>query len=128
MPTIITVIRAQDFLRMTPEKTLNYEESAKLFNDLSTVPDLKRDYQIILDTRKIETVMATVDLFNLAHKLLDHGLAFKQRTAVLCQPEQLEGARFFEALSQNQGYELRAFVSYEEAVDWLCSSSETRLG
>ena len=125
MATIIAVIRAHDFIKLTPEKTINYQESVKLYEELSAVQNIQEDYQVIIDTRLIHTIMSTVDLFNLAQGLLQHGLAIKRRTALICTQDQYEGAKLFETLSQNQGFDLRSFVSYEHAIQWLFSISDT---
>jgi hypothetical protein len=38
---------------------------------------------------------------------------------VLCPIERFDRARFFSLLAESKGFDVEAFTSYEEALEWL---------
>jgi len=38
---------------------------------------------------------------------------------VLCPLEKFDHSRFFALCAENRGFSIRAFTSYEEAMEWL---------
>jgi hypothetical protein len=38
---------------------------------------------------------------------------------VLCPLERFDHSRFFALCAENRGFDVRAFVSYEDAMEWL---------
>jgi hypothetical protein len=81
------------------------------------------DYEIILDTRKAQTEMSITDLWHLAAELSNFRKAFSRKNAVLCPLERFKYAEFFVLVAQNRGFPVRAFTSFEDAIEWLIANA-----
>ena len=124
MTAKIKIIHAQDFLKATPEGELDFEESKRILLEIASVVVPQDDYDLIIDTRKAHSVMSPNDLWQLSKEISTFGEKFRRKTAVICPRERFDQAKFFELCSHNRGYQIHAFTSYEDAIDWLCSSTE----
>ena len=124
MTAKIRIIHAHDFLKATPEGKLDFEESKRILLKIASVVVPQDDYELIIDTRKAHSVMSPTDLWHLAKEISTFGEKFRRKTAVICPRERFDQAKFFELCSYNRGYQINAFTSYEDAIDWLCSSTE----
>jgi hypothetical protein len=48
-----------------------------------------------------------------------------RKTAVLCPRERFDNAKLFSLLAGNRGFrQFRAFLSYEDAMEWLLASGD----
>ena len=124
MTAKIKIIHAQDFLKATPEGELDFEESKRILLEIASVVVPQDDYELIIDTRKAHSVMSPTNLWQLAKEISTFGEKFRRKTAVICPRERFDQAKFFELCSHNRGYQIHAFTSYEDAIDWLCSTTE----
>jgi hypothetical protein len=126
MPANITIIRAHEFIKATPEGQLNLEESKKLLLEIAAASAPFADYGIILDTRKAQSRMSVGDLWFLAAELSKNlsNLSSRraQKTAVLCPPEEFDHAAFFALCANNRGFNVSAFTSFEDAYEWLIAN------
>jgi len=122
MSTNIRIIHAHDFIKATPEGQLDFDTSKKLLIEIATASASSSDYEIILDPRKADVEMSVTDLWYLAAELSKLGEAFSRRTAVLCPLDRFDRAGFFALCAQNMGFQVRAFTSFEEAVEWLIAN------
>jgi hypothetical protein len=108
---------------VTPEGQFDFEESKKVLLEIASVVAPLVDYEIILDTRNAQTVMSVADVWNLATELTNFRKAFFQKkTAVLCPLEEFDNAGFFALCAQNRGFQVRAFTSFEDAIEWLIAN------
>ena len=119
MPTKLIIIHAKDFITATAQGTLAFEESKKALVDIATAAGPLTEYEILLDTRKVRSHLSTTDLWHLAAELAKLGLVFNCRTAVLCPLERFDDAEFFALCAHNRGFNVRGFLSFEEAMAWL---------
>jgi len=119
MPTHIKIIHAHEFIKATPEGQLDLNESIKLLIDITYASDSMVDYEIIVDTRKMPTIMSITDLYYLAAELAKFSKHLLHKTAILCPIERLDYAEFFANCSQNRGFHMKVFTSYEGAMEWL---------
>ena len=119
MPTDIRLIHAQDFVRATSEGELDFETSKKALIEIASATAHLVDYEILLDTRKAHVQLSITDLWYLVAELSNLRNAFSRKTAVLCPVEQFDNAAFFALCSENQGFRIKAFTSFEDAIDWL---------
>jgi hypothetical protein len=123
MPSNIRIIHAHDFIRATPEGQLDREKSHKLLMDIASASAHLVDYQIILDTRKAHIEMSVTDLWYLASELSElRGTFLRHKMAVLCPLERFDQVGFFELCAKNRGFQVRAFTSFEDAIDWLIAN------
>ena len=119
MPADIRVIHAHEFIKATPEGQLDLEETKKLLIELASASVPLVDYDVILDTRKAQSIMSVLDLWDLAAELSKLRKAFSRRTAVLCPVGRFDHAEFFALCAQNRGFRVRAFTSFGDAMEWL---------
>jgi len=123
MPINIRIIHAHEFIKATPEGPLDLEKAKNMLVEIASAAAPLADYEIILDFRKTQAAMSTTDLWFLATELCDLRNAFSRRkTAVLCPIEQFDQAGFFALCAQNRGFRVRAFNSYEDAIEWLVAT------
>ena len=122
MPTNVKIIRAHDFIKATPEGKLDFEKSKNLLMEIASASASLADYEILVDTRKAQTVMSITDLFFLATELGKRPNAFSRKTAVLCPLEQFDHAGFFALCAENRGLQVKAFTSFEDAIEWLIAN------
>ena len=119
MPTDIRLILAKDFVRATSEGELDLETSKKALKEIASATAHLVDYEILLDTRKAHVQMSVTDLWYLAAELSNLRNAFRRKTAVLCPVERFDDAAFFALCSENRGFRIKAFTSFEDAMNWL---------
>jgi hypothetical protein len=119
MSTDIRIIHAQDFIKATPEGQLDFEASKQLCAKVASISASSDIYRLIVDIRKAQVKMSVTDLWYLATELSKQGGNFSRRTAVLCPHDQFDQAGFFALCAQNIGHQVRAFTSFEEAIEWL---------
>jgi hypothetical protein len=121
MTANIRVIHAQDFIKATPEGWLDRKQSMKLLLDIAAVAPESGNFHVILDTRKAQSGLSEIDLWFLASELSKHFRDVSQstRVAVLCQTERFNQAEFFALCANNEGFNISAFTSYEDAYEWL---------
>ena len=117
MPTDIRIIHAHDFIKATPEGHLDLEESKRLLVELTSAS--LNDHDIILDTRKAQSEMSILDLWDLAAELDNHRKDSSRKTAIVCPIERFDHAGFFARHAQNRGFRVREFTSFEDAINWL---------
>jgi hypothetical protein len=119
MPTNVKIIHAQDFLRATPGGVLDRAASEQLLSAITRASTALHDFQVLLDTRRALVVLDSADLWILARKVTEQYGPSMRKTAVLCPHERFNYARFFALCMANEGLKVRAFVAYEEAMEWL---------
>lgn len=125
MPTNIRVIHAHDFITATPEGQLDLESSKKLLVEIAAAAAPLLDYDVVLDTRGVQSNMSVTDLWYLAAELsANFRKAFSRslKTAVLCPLERFDHAGFFALCAQNRGFQVSAFTSFSDAYEWLIAS------
>ena len=117
MPTDIRIIHAHDFIKATPEGHLDLEQSKRLLVELTSAS--LNDYDIIIDTRKAQSEMSILDLWDLAAELDNLRKDSSRKTAIVCPFERFDHAGFFARHAQNRGFRVREFTSFEDAINWL---------
>jgi hypothetical protein len=122
MPTNIRIIHAHDFIKATPEGELNFETSKKALIEIASTTAHLVNYEILIDTRKAHVQMSVTDLWYLAVELSNLRNAFSRKTAVLCPAERFDDAAFFALCSENRGFRINAFTSFEDAIEWLIAN------
>jgi hypothetical protein len=122
MPTDIRIIHTHDFIKATPDGHLDFERAKEVLLEIASASSALADYEIILDTRKAQARISVSDLWHLALELENLRKAFFRKTAVLCPLEEFDSAEFFALCAQNRGYQIRAFTSFEDAIEWLVAN------
>jgi hypothetical protein len=66
--------------------------------------------------------MSVFDLWYLSAELSNLRKPFSGKTAILCPAERFDQAAFFALCAQNRDFKVRAFTSFEGAVEWLIAN------
>ena len=119
MPTNIRIIHAREFVRATATGELDLEATKKVLIDIAAAAPHPGDYEILVDLRKAHSRLSHTDEWYLAAELSKHRRTFSRKTAVLCPVERLDNAEFFALCAANAGFRVKAFTSFEDAIDWL---------
>lgn len=122
------VIHARDFLRMTPDGKIDFEETRKMYLEAVSVEGLSYKLDMLVDFRQVDADLSTTDIWYLAEELSKHDEGFKDQIAVLVNPDRFDNAKFFELCATNRGLKVAAFSSFEEAINWLFPSSDAQSG
>ena len=119
MPTNVKIIQARDFISARPGGVLDLHASETLLDSIVTSSTSLEQFQVLLDTRRTLTSLSTTDLWYLSQKLTHADVAGMHKTAVLCPHERFDHAQFFAMCAEHRGLNIRAFLAYEDAMEWL---------
>ena len=119
MPTNVKVIPARDFIRARPDGHAYLDQAEQLLADIARAGEGLDDFAILVDTRQVSGALSATELWTLAEKLVKFRRTFAKRTAVLCPLDKFDRTRFFGLCAENHGFNIRAFTSYEDAMEWL---------
>ncbi len=119
MSTNIKIIPAHDFIKATPEGQLDLEKCKIALAGIASISAPTFDFEIILDTRKAQVNLSITDLWYLAAELSKLGKPFTRKTAIICPPEGFDHAGFLALCAQNRGVQVKAFTSFDDAIEWL---------
>ena len=90
MPTHIKIIHAHEFIKATPKGQLNMAESKKLLTDAALFAGPLNDHEIILDTRKVNSILTKTELWELSKELCKFHQRFNHKIAVVCPAERFD--------------------------------------
>ncbi len=119
MPANVKVIQAREFVRARPDGEANLESAEQLLMDIARAGRGLEDFEVLVDTREVSGRLSANDLWALTEKLVRLRESFARRTAILCPLERFDHARFFALCAENKGFNIQAFTSYEDAMEWL---------
>ena len=119
MAANIRIISARDFVKATPEGAFDFEKTKEFLIAVAAASNALNDHEILIDTRKTDAEMTPSELWHLAAELESRRRAFAGKTAVLCPAGKFDQAGFFALCAQNRGFQVRAFSSFEPAIEWL---------
>jgi hypothetical protein len=119
--TNVKVIHARDFIRATPQGQVYLDKAEQLLKDIAEAGAGLDEFEVLVDTRHVSGALAATDLWRLADKLVHYRHTFAHKTAILCPLEKFDHSTFFALCAENRGFNIRAFTSYEDAMEWLLS-------
>jgi hypothetical protein len=119
MPATVKVIQAHEFVRARPDGEANLEGAERLLADIAQAGKGLEDFEILVDIREVSGRLSAAELWSLAERLVRYRKTFTHRTAVLCPSERFDHVRFFALCAEHKGFNITAFTSYEDAMEWL---------
>jgi hypothetical protein len=123
VPANVKLIHSRDFLRARPDGEAELETAERLIDEIAGAGAGLEEFDVLVDTRHVSGRLSATDLWRLAERLVRYRSAFTRRTAILCPIERFDHARFFALCAENQGFNVQAFTSYEQAMEWLLGDS-----
>jgi hypothetical protein len=121
----IAFIEAKDFVRVTPAGSVDLESSKRLLSELLDSTAHLEEFELLIDTRRVEKPLPAEDLWALAQHMRNYHDRTNHRTAVVCAVERFDLLRYFASCAQHAGLTIAAFTSYQEALDWLMGGART---
>src|SRR5215831_12945637 len=132
MPVELQIIRASEFVRLDPHELLDFEESKKALQLLAHACRKRELDRALLDLRTLNIPdrprFTPVQLAALVQTFREAGFDKHQRLAVLYRIDPHGGGRAFAFIGRIQGWQVRAFSDFEEAVHWLSEEPESHEG
>ena len=120
MTTKINIVTARDFIEITTHGIINLTTSRKLLADIAQAEHQHEYYELLVDFRDTQSELSTVDVYELAAELIQHGDTFRRKVALVVTPgRNYDHASFFETCSHNRGFLVNAYTEYEEALRWI---------
>jgi len=114
------MIHPKDFIIAKPDGVLDLEKSRALLKKITEESVGHEDFHILIDFRKTNVELSTVDIWELSNGLSEYGTTFKRKTAILVrEDENFDKVEFFELCTLNRGFEIYPFIDFEEAIMWL---------
>jgi hypothetical protein len=124
VPANVKVIQGTEFIRATPEGKAYIEKAEQLLKEIADASAGLEDFHVLVDTRRITGSLTAVELFHLADKLAHYRRTFGHKTAIICPVERFDHSRFFALCAENKGFNVQAFTTYEDAMEWLLAGDE----
>ncbi len=129
MPLELQIIRAHEFIRMGAKGRFDVAASKAVLADLARACRKRGIHQALLDLRALKPgpvpVFKPKDLVMLVSTFHTIGFTKKHRLAVLYSSDPHRRARLFAFISRIQGWNVGAFVSFEEALAWLAANEQS---
>jgi hypothetical protein len=122
MSTNVRVLHPSDFLRARADGRVDLEMGKALLQQLADAAAPLERFEMLIDLRDAVGKLTPEELHELAGSLIRFRKTFLHRTALLCPRERFDNARFFSMLAASYGFaRVRAFLAYEDAMEWLMS-------
>ena len=115
----IRVIHARDFLSAKPDGEIDVRESLRLLREVVDALEHTAAFDVLVDTRRAISNLTAAQLWYLADAAAQHPRLHTCRISILCPEERFDHASFYALCAERKGIDMRAFVSYEDAMTWL---------
>ena len=115
----VKVIQAREFVRGTPEGRVYLDEAEQLLKDIAAAGTGLEGFHVLVDTRGVTAGLSATELWHLSDRLAQFRRSAERRIAVLCPRERFDHSAFFALCAANRGLNVRAFLGYEDAMEWL---------
>lgn len=123
MPMELQIIRASEFIRLGAEGKLDLKASREILAMLADACRKRGIDRALMDARNIRAELTPTELAELVNAFREIGFTENQRLALLHTGDQNYRARMFAFIGSLRGWNLQAFDSYEEAINWLSANS-----
>ena len=116
----IKIIRSVDYLSVTDDGVVEFEESKKKLLEIAGVKRPPADYDILMDFRRTQWVLSTEEIYSLTYVLIKDQDSYRDKIALLVLPGvNFDKAYFQELCSRNKGVAVHTFTNYEDAIQWF---------
>jgi hypothetical protein len=116
----IKIIRSVDYLSVSDNGAIEFEESKKKLSGMAEPKRPPADYELLLDFRRTQWILSTDEIHALVLALINAPDAYRDKMALLVLPGvNFDRAYFQELISENKGTEVGTFTNYEDAVQWF---------
>ena len=129
MPLELQLIRASEFIRLSPEGHLDLQTSQLALAKIAHACHKRGIARAMLDLRsvrpKAKPVFTPLDLVALVDSFWEAGFAPQQRIAVLYITDPHRRVRLFSFICRLHGWQVQGFGDFEAAMLWLSREEES---
>jgi hypothetical protein len=118
MPYDLHVVKTADFVRLDADGHFEKEESRRALQRIAKACVDRGINTALLDVRDARGELSLADVYKLACAFQEMGFRRDHRLAIL-HPFHGERAAFFAMCATERGWQVQAFVEFEEAMEWL---------
>jgi hypothetical protein len=118
--TQIKIIRSVDYLSVTEEGEVDFEESKRNLYSLAEPKRPPADCEILMDFRRTQWILSTEDIYQLARVVIEYPDSFRDKIAILVLPGVNFDRNEFQGLcAAHKGITVGTFTNYEDAIQWF---------
>ena len=118
MPFDLHVVKTADFVRLDADGHFDKDASRRALQGIAKACVERGINAALLDVRDARGELSMADVYRLACAFADMGFRQEHRLAIL-HPFHGERAEFFAMCATARGWQVRAFLEFEEAVEWF---------
>jgi hypothetical protein len=127
VPTNITIVQTDDFIRARPDGALDLDGSRTLLVEVVAAIRKAGADNVLIDTRAAAPArLSTNDLWTLGIAAGTQPVLASARVALLVPLDKQDDAEFFENVARVEGANLRAFTDFESAISWLIMREQSQ--
>ena len=120
----LTHFSIDDFLRARSEGDVTFETSAKNLENFFKIWIKKATPNVLVDLRGRAFKMSEREIREISESFAKFGLGYLNKVAFVYDVHpKFDEAKFLEFLARAKGMRLRSFGLYEDAIEWLGTSS-----
>ena len=119
MSHTVEIVRAGDFARLDAHGRVDLAESRKALAAVARACVDRGTKLALLDVRDVYSDLSVSDLCALAKAFNEMGFTRDHKLAVLHRYSSGDRATFFALCAAERGWNVRAFDSFEEAIEWF---------
>jgi hypothetical protein len=119
MPVELQIIRAADFIRMGGHGQFDLAASCAVLTELAQACKRRGIHRALLDARTARAELSPSELASLVGVFQEIGFSKNDRLAILHAVDRPHRSRLFALMSRMKGWNVHAFVDFEEALCWL---------
>src|SRR5258706_12753079 len=124
----VRIIHHKDFLKTSASGDLDLEKSKQTLLKIAPLNKPPHNYDVMIDLRGATPRLSMADITELVQLMIDYRDSFRNKIAILTSRDALfELAKFMELYAQNRWFQFAAFDIFEEAINWLSTSTEVPL-
>jgi hypothetical protein len=126
MTLAIELIRTPEFIRASPHGILDFAATKETLRSIALACVKRGLKRALLDLRGLpgrRVPFSCSELVELVETFRDSGFSEKHKLAVLYAEDRHRGAPLFSFIGRMQGWNVRAFEEFEEALEWLSSQA-----
>lgn len=118
MPTDLHIVRTNDFIRQNAHGEFDFATSLAELEMLAKACVSRGIHHALLDVRDMQGELSTTELYQLAKAFSTMGFGPGHCLAVLHRYFG-KRAEIFATFAEERGMNVRAFVDFEEAINWF---------
>jgi len=120
MATKIKIIRSVDYLSISDQGEVIFEESKARLLEIAETKLPAADYEILLDFRRTQWILSTEEIYSLVQVLLEDPDSFRDKIALLVLPGvNFDRDHFNDLCSRNERILVQTFTNFEDAIHWF---------